>query len=569
MAKLSPVFNDQTFDANGDPAVGYRLWTFVADSSTPQITYSDEAGTIANSNPIILDSLGYATQGPIWLQDGTKTKFVLTIPSDLASPPSSSIKTIDDVTGVGDNTVSTDQWQASGVTPTYISESSFSLVGDQTSDFHVGRRLQFTVSAGTVYGNITASAYTTLTTVTVQVDAGTVLDSGLSAVNLSILRADHLAVPSVFNQSISWVGTSVITAKGASVAGGSTTAVFGNTDGNVVDISGTGWTCSSFGTASQAGQVVEGQFAGSGTLTQGTNLNLNAGGESVDVVAGDRYRAVANTTSQIDVTIIRKSGQQVGIRPSIRQTVLMGSVDSNGFAAFGGSTGTTTVTASTTLRVTAASGYFDRVGTTTNPSWTGLSTNGTMYLYLDVAADGSCTTGSTTLQPTYRWGGADVTTNGQFTFNISTMSGKVGDGTNANAVYRVFVGEVSVSGAVVSAITWYALQGRYYFRDAAGLTLATSISRNHLIGCDPRNVTVNAYCYTANLGYFPGDRIPSTGIITNTGGQFVCNTVFSNRLVIGIASNTTGVATFNKSTGAYLTLTNGNFGWEYIADRGW
>lgn len=172
--------------------------------------------------------------------------------------------------------------------------------------------------------------------------------------------------------------------------------------------------------------------------------------------------------------------------PPTRQTVLSGTVDTSGYSAFGGSTGTTTVTATATLVATAANGFastgsVDRIGQIAAPSWTGLSTNGTMYLYLDIASNGTCTTGSGTLAPTYRWGGADVVTNNQFTFNIQEMVGKVGNGATAAQTYRVYVGEVTVAGAVVTAITWYALQGRY---DSGwfAVTTATNYTSNHNVG---------------------------------------------------------------------------------------
>ncbi|MDY7579348.1 hypothetical protein RGU70_13600 [Herbaspirillum sp. RTI4] len=87
------------------------------------------------------------------------------------------------------------QWLASGLTPTYISANSFSLTGNQATEFHVGRRLQFTTTAGMVYGSIVTSVFGALTTVTMQMDLSQVLDSGLSVANLSILRADHSGVP--------------------------------------------------------------------------------------------------------------------------------------------------------------------------------------------------------------------------------------------------------------------------------------------------------------------------------------------------------------------------------------
>lgn len=194
MAKLSPVFNDQTVDTNGNPAVGYKLFTYAAGSATKQPTFSDDAGLVPNSNPIILNADGWPNQGPIWLTEGQSYKFVLALPTD-SDPPTSPVKTIDDVTGVGDSSVSISQWQPSGVSPIYIGETSFSMNGDQTNEFHVGRELQLIVSSGVVYGLITSSIFDSVTTVELLMDAGDVLDPGLSQVNLSILRADHPAVP--------------------------------------------------------------------------------------------------------------------------------------------------------------------------------------------------------------------------------------------------------------------------------------------------------------------------------------------------------------------------------------
>lgn len=172
----------------------------------------------------------------------------------------------------------------------------------------------------------------------------------------------------------------------------------------------------------------------------------------------------------------------------VRQTVLSGPVTSAGLPDFGGSTGSTTVTMTGTLVATAAngavaSGATDLAGSITNASWTGLSTNGTMYLYLTVNADGTCTTGSTTLEPAYQQGGTYSTTNGQSTFNIQEMTMKVGNGSSAAQAYRVFVGEVTVAGNVVTAITWYALMGRYIGAWTSTIPgTNTEVTENHNLG---------------------------------------------------------------------------------------
>lgn len=185
--KYSPFGNQQFVDENGDPAVGWKIYAYVAGSSTEQATYTDSTGNTANANPIVLDALGKPAN-QIWLTDGASYKFILKNASDVEKD------TQDNIFGVNASETDASQWVPSGVTPTYISTTSFSLVGDQTTDFHVGRRLQFTTTAGTVYGLITVSAYTSLTTITVSMDSG-VLDSGLSDVNLSILTAINPSLP--------------------------------------------------------------------------------------------------------------------------------------------------------------------------------------------------------------------------------------------------------------------------------------------------------------------------------------------------------------------------------------
>jgi hypothetical protein len=48
----------QTFDANGDPLSGGKLYTYEQGTSTLKTTYSDPGMTTAHANPIVLDSLG-------------------------------------------------------------------------------------------------------------------------------------------------------------------------------------------------------------------------------------------------------------------------------------------------------------------------------------------------------------------------------------------------------------------------------------------------------------------------------------------------------------------------------
>lgn len=212
------LFNElpQFVDANGDPYSGAKLFTYVAGSSTKQTTYQDSGAITANSNPIVCDSAGRVPY-PIWGTTGVSYKLVLA-PSTDTDPPTSPIFTIDNVTGINDTTVSIDQW-VSGPTPTYVSATSFTLAGDQTSTFQVGRRVKTTNSGGTVYSTITASAYAALTTITVVNDSGT-LDSGLSAVSYGLLSAANQSIPplGMVIPLTSVSGTNTITASALTIA---------------------------------------------------------------------------------------------------------------------------------------------------------------------------------------------------------------------------------------------------------------------------------------------------------------------------------------------------------------
>src|SRR3990167_1347953 len=154
------LFNDipAFFDSNGDPLNGGKLFTYAAGSSTKQNTYTTSAGSVAQANPIVLNSRGEPANA-IWGTTGLSYKLVLS-PSTDSDPPTASIWTIDNVTTINDTTVTNDQW-VTGPTPTYISATSLSLVGDQTSTFGVGRRIKTTNSGGTIYSVISVSAYHT------------------------------------------------------------------------------------------------------------------------------------------------------------------------------------------------------------------------------------------------------------------------------------------------------------------------------------------------------------------------------------------------------------------------
>ena len=64
MASLTPTPKQQIFGSDGAPLVGGKIYTYAAGTTTPLATYTDSGAGTANTNPIILNSLGQAN---IWL----------------------------------------------------------------------------------------------------------------------------------------------------------------------------------------------------------------------------------------------------------------------------------------------------------------------------------------------------------------------------------------------------------------------------------------------------------------------------------------------------------------------
>lgn len=185
---LSPIANDQIIDANGNPLFGGQIETYLAGSSSPATTYTSSAGTTQHANPIVLNSLGYAPN-PVWLTGGIAYKFIIKDVDGVV------IRTIDNISGINDSEVSQSQWVESGLTPTYIDATSFSVPGDQTTELHEGRRLKTQNTSGFIYSTIdTATFDAGVTTLELVNDSGT-LDAGLSSVAYGLISSENTSLP--------------------------------------------------------------------------------------------------------------------------------------------------------------------------------------------------------------------------------------------------------------------------------------------------------------------------------------------------------------------------------------
>lgn len=142
MALISPAPILQFLSDAGDPLAGGKLYTYIAGTTTPQTTYTDQTGATAHTNPIILNARGEAS---VWLGTGSY-KFLLKTSLDVT------IWTIDNIAGSGSN-----------ISPTFSGTATFS--GDVV------------VAGATTLGD-TANDTVTITGTGVSIPNGLNFDSG-------------------------------------------------------------------------------------------------------------------------------------------------------------------------------------------------------------------------------------------------------------------------------------------------------------------------------------------------------------------------------------------------------
>ena len=94
---LSPVGGvaAQFFTNTGAVLTGGKLYSYLAGTTTPAVTYTTSAGTVARTNPVVLDSAGRVPgSGEIWLTT-VSYKFILRDSNDVL------IATYDNISGIG------------------------------------------------------------------------------------------------------------------------------------------------------------------------------------------------------------------------------------------------------------------------------------------------------------------------------------------------------------------------------------------------------------------------------------------------------------------------------------
>lgn len=92
--QVTPFFRQQFFTNTGAIAVGYKVCSYQAGTSTPLNTYTDQTGATPNANPVILDSTG---TGNIWLLNRAYKLVLRTPGTDNTCATGTVVETVDQV----------------------------------------------------------------------------------------------------------------------------------------------------------------------------------------------------------------------------------------------------------------------------------------------------------------------------------------------------------------------------------------------------------------------------------------------------------------------------------------
>jgi hypothetical protein len=140
MGLFLPMVKARFFDANGDPLSGGLVYTYVAGTSTPLATYSDQEIT-PNTNPVVLDSNGEAD---IILASASTYKIILT------NSVGTTQWTVDNVAGTGSGTAVSGGWTAFVSHSVTDGQSATNLSGETfTSASYTSVDYSFEVIRGT------------------------------------------------------------------------------------------------------------------------------------------------------------------------------------------------------------------------------------------------------------------------------------------------------------------------------------------------------------------------------------------------------------------------------------
>ena len=303
-------------------------------------------------------------------------------------------------------------------TPAYASSTSFTIAGaNVTSAYHVGRRVKVVASTpGTIYGSITATAFSTNTTVTVAWDSGSLSNESITSVHIGAISASNTSLP----ETTAITGDYTLDVSGDIIL---------DADGDNVTLKAAGTTALDF--------VLN--AATSVTLDAPGDIHLDAGGGDIkfyddgtqfgEVTNSSTDLVIKSTTSDKDVIIKGNDGGSA-------ITALTLDMSAAGAASFNDN-----VTVGGDLTVTG-----DDIFMNTNTSGAALIADGTNFNPVVISGDISIgTTGTAAI-------GSGVVVNADVSSSAAIAFSKMADLTASRALVSDGSGDVSVSAVTSTEI---------------------------------------------------------------------------------------------------------------------
>lgn len=217
---ISPKFYAWHPDT-GNPLAFGKVYAFESGTSnTPKTTWQDEAGTVPNTHPVILNAAGYAS---IYI-DGSY-KIALTDADDVPIWDSDPVSS-----GSSSGSSSSGEWVLP-MSAIYVGPTSFKVAGNQVSVFTKGRALQITGSS-TITTHVDSASYGSGFT-TVTIFGSESLSSGVASVSVGLITTYPLAL---FSTQVAVAGGAVVGSRPAAIfkftgVTGGTTAYLDGIDG--------------------------------------------------------------------------------------------------------------------------------------------------------------------------------------------------------------------------------------------------------------------------------------------------------------------------------------------------
>ena len=313
-----------------------------------------------------------------------------------------------------------------------------------------------------------------------------------------------------------------------------------------------------------------------------SSTKVSTGQIADDAITTDKIIDDAVTSDKIIDGAITSAKIATGVIPAfsaVRQTVQGGPTSSglpNFWPAATYSPSVTSLNLSTSgvsstdpFVASASQGFgnaAERVGiSTSNLTWTALTASRAAatpcYLYVDIAADGSMTTGHVIVAPVYSY----TASSGTNTFNITTMTMYT---TGTTKGWRVFVGEAATGVSAVTAVVMYAYNGIFNADYAiSGVTVQQVVTHNIGAQC---KIDVCAVCIDAGgeWGWSLGDEV---NIPANhdyqTGSGIHYGTNADKKTAVILNNLTYGVHIFSKTAYGNNTLTITKWNWRTVVRR--